>query len=133
QDLARIRAQVRRFLSVSELTEAATTALRVYIFGRGISLSVENVHGAETLSVLLDDVRRIVDRFAEDNALINSLDLELHRRSIDDGETQVSLEKDGLRPGQIAAEFVEADQLREPLCANDHDFLNWLTDQFGID
>lgn len=133
QDLARIRAQVRRFLTVSELTEAATTALRVYIFGRGISLSVENVQGARKLPDLIDAVRRLVEQFAEHNALVNSLDLELHRRSIDDGETQIALEKDSLRPGQICAEFVEADQLREPRCAGDHDFLNWLADQFGID
>ena len=40
QDLARIRAQVRRFLGMSELTEAVSTALRVYIFGKGIDLEI---------------------------------------------------------------------------------------------
>ena len=133
QDLARIRARTRRFTSLSELTEAVGTALRVYTFGKGVEVSVNAVQGSQCPERLLSAVNKVVKRFCDHNSMQNSLDIEIQRRTVDDGEAMVTLTKDEMTPRSIVAEFIEADQLTEPRSANDPGFLEWVAQQHGVD
>lgn len=132
-DLARIRALVRRFSSSSEFTESVTKALQVYTFGKGIEWTVKSKANLEVPEQMIEDIQRIIDRFAEHNSLQNSFDLEMHRRSLDDGETQVSLERDPAFVNHILAGFCESDQLTKPRAGLNADFLNYIKYQYGID
>lgn len=133
QDLARIRATTRRFISISELTESIMTALKVYTFGKGVAIDVQPMNGVECPQGLIENVKRVVDRFCENNSFQNSFDYEAHYRSRDDGECQISLQKDEMRPRQIIADFLEADNLCQPLAVNNNDFVDWLVEKHGID
>lgn len=135
QDLARMRAQVRRFVSLSELTEAVRQALLVYTFGKGIEIDVKSTtqHKDDCPPELVDAVKAIVMRFAEINNLQNSFDREMLERCLNDGETQIALEKDPVRPRTILAEFIEADQLTQPRSEHDPHFIDWIADQYAID
>lgn len=127
-DLARMLGMVRRFIGLTELTEAVTTALRVYIFGPGVELSVQAAKGKETPPELVDGVRRIVERFSEKNNLVNNLDLEIHRRSRDDGECVLPLRKRG---NDILCDPVETVQLTEP--SGGAFMYEWMLEKHGID
>jgi len=133
QELARIRAQVRRFISMSELTEAITTALKVYTFGKGITVEVQPESNVNCPPELVGNVKRIIDRFCEENSFVNNFDFEIHKRSIDDGEVQIPIERDPCKPRSIIVEFAEADQLTTPRSANQDDFVNWIADKHNID
>ncbi len=127
-DLWRQLAVIRRFLGLSELTEAVTTALRVYIFGTGIEISVQPAKGREVPPELVDNVRRIVERFSEKNNLVNNLDLEIHQRSREDGECVLPIKRRG---NDIISNPVETVQLTEPTGGS---VMNeWILERHGID
>lgn len=128
QDLSRQLAFVRRLIGFNEVTEAVSTALRVYIFGQGVEISVQPASKRQTPPELVDAVRRIVEKFSEDNSLVNNLDLELHQRTRDDGEVIMPIEREGNR---ILCEPVETVQLTQPIgpqVIND-----WVSHRHGID
>lgn len=127
-DLHRQLAAVRRVIGLNELTEAVTTALRVYIFGKGIEVGVRAAARKDVPPELVDDVKRIVDRFIETNGFINGLDTEIHQRSRDDGEACVPIERDG---NDIVCEPIETVQLTEPMAGRSLE--PWVSHTFGID
>lgn len=133
QDLARIRAQVRRFCGMSELVEAAKTALRVYTFGKGIEWKSQAMAGTDCPDELVTDVQRVIDKFAENIELQNNFDHEMHSRCIDDGEVQIPIDIDPSNPNRLYADFVEADNMVQPRDAMNSDFLNWLAAKYGVD
>lgn len=128
-DLSRQIASIRRWIGLNELTEAVTTALQVYIFGQGVEVSVQgSTTAGDVPPELVADIRRIVERFSEDNNLINNLDLELHRRSREDGEAILPIEREGNR---IICDPVETVQLTEPRVPLD--LCDWIEQNHGID
>jgi len=127
-DLHRQLASVRRVIGLNELTEAVTTALRVYIFGKGIEVGVRATARKNVPPDLVDDVKRVVDRFIENNGFINGLDTEIHQRSRDDGEACLPIERDG---NDIICEPIETVQLTEPAAGRSLE--PWISHAFGID
>lgn len=133
QDLAMIRAGVRRFIGMSEVVEAVHNTLKVYTFGKGIEWTVKPLVGKDTPERLVDDIKRIIDRFAENIALQNSFDHEMQTRAIDDGNTLIAIERDISNQNQIDANFVEPECLTQPRSAGNTEFMDYLEHQFGID
>lgn len=127
-DLAKQLGMVRRFLGLSELCEAVTTALRVYTFGAGVEISVQAAAKTNVAPELVDAVRRIVENFSEDNCLVNSLDLEIHQRSREDGEAILPIERVGTK---IVCNPVETVQLTEP--SNSRGLTDYIAAQHGVD
>lgn len=133
QDLKRHRAVMRRFGGVSEVTEAITTALKVYIFGKGIEITTEPQPKIAPVPWLVERIRGVVDRFVEHNDFANNMDVELFKRSVDDGESPLALQKDLIHPRQVYAFFAEPDQLTRPLAYDDRQLSDYMADQYAID
>ncbi len=128
QDLSMQRAMSRRLISLNELTESVSTALKVYVFGQGVEISVQSAKGMQPPPELVDDVRRFVETFSEQNNLVNNLDVEIDKRSRDDGEAILPIERVG---NKIVCDFVEAIQLTEP--RNPQALHEWINAKCGID
>ena len=82
---------------------------------------------------LLGNIKRIVERFCDQNAVVNSLDLELHDRTREDGECLGAISRNESRPRSIVVDVFESDQLSEPFAVSDCDFNDYLQRQYGID
>lgn len=127
-DLARMRAVTRKLAAITPIRHAAFEALNRHIFGAGVTYSVAARDGLQVDQRLLDTLNAYVQDFVEANDLTNKLDLELHDRSREDGETLAWLKWGG---DVSLIDIPEPDQLTEPMVSGD--FMSYCGQVLGID
>lgn len=127
-DLARQRASARRLSVLVSTQSAIMESLRNYTIGRGLDVRVQAERDVRPLTGVIDDVRRVVDKFLDRNEIVAGLDREGHDRSREDGEFLGAICCHGR---DILLEVLEPDQLREP--ADTATLREWVQHVSGID
>jgi len=110
-DLARQRAASRRLAILVGTYSSIMESLRNYTIGKGLDVRVQSEKTVKPLPGVVEDIRRVIDRFLDHNSIPADLDREAHDRSREDGEFLAAL---CWRGRDIALEILEPDQLREP-------------------
>lgn len=125
QDLARIRAAVRRLEMVTPIVYGAGDSLANYVLGPGFKFAVTPEDETDEYSTsVAAAAQKIVDRFIDDSDFCGIIDREMDRRARQDGESFVHLI---VADGKVCVEFIEPDQVVEP--ANTRDLESWLGTQ----
>lgn len=127
-DLARQRAISRKLATMTSTRWAAMDSLRYYVFGSGPEIAPQIRDNADVPPGLVDEINRVIGDFIETNNFTGGADWELHDRSREDGDALLSIEAVN---GRILAEFIEPDQLTEPLAPTS--LYDWLAYSHGID
>ncbi|MFN0050542.1 MAG: phage portal protein [Planctomycetales bacterium] len=108
-DLARLRGEARRLVSITAVAAGALEALGNYVLGGGFTFTARSRFEQPRL---VTAAQRVIDEFLDVNDFSGGLDRELHHRSREDGEAFVSLVQ---RPGEpLRARVLEPEQVTEP-------------------
>jgi hypothetical protein len=130
QDLAFIRAGARNLRVLTGIASGALDALANYTFSGGFSFEAapEDENNAQAIQ-LVAAVQKVIDRFVDENDFAGVIDREIDRRAREDGECLVAFDEYEIAEnGKIVLEFLEPDQLTQPL--NNAQLEEWIEYQY---
>lgn len=129
QDLALSRASARNLVLITGVRTGALDTLANYTLAGGFAFKVEPENDTERQAVLLARaVQDTVDRFVDENDFNGVIDREIHLRSREDGEAIVGFDEEEICAGRVLLEFIEPDQLTEPLRPDQLE--DWLASEY---